>query len=300
MSDAGELQRLVRETRDRLADTSIASDVAEILKLHGVRGYDPAFPHDSMIDGLNKAGADALRAINMDLDQRGVASSAGITGHRVLLFASHVAEQKGLVAEVATALDIFGVDVFVAHQSIAEGTSSWRAEVFEALRSSDAGIAFLHDEFAASQWCDQEVGWLLGREVPVIALRFSFAPYGPLGETQAVDAQAISPEAIAAKILAILDSVGGDLTQALTNSLLDALTKSRSFATTDSLWERLSTRNDLNASQARLVLDALQLNTQVSGASVGGWRGRPYAETLIDFLRKQPSWGEIREWAEDV
>ncbi len=298
-TSSGDFEHVVRATRDRLYNNFDWPEIATILDLHGVKGYDPEFPHDSIIRPLTRAGEDALDALNTDLTQRGIPALAG-NESKVLLFASHIAAKKNLVAEVADELASFGVDVFVAHQSIAEGSPSWRIEVFNALRSSDAGVAFLHDGFVTSEWCDQEVGWLLGREIPVVALQFGFAPYGPLGESQAVDARGLTSQTMAARVLDVLDKSVVELSQSLNFSLLDALTKSTSFAMTDLLWERLAPRRNLTVSQARLVLDALQLNSQVSRASEGGWKGRPYKDVLLDLLKEQPSWDFIRDWAEAI
>jgi len=42
----------------------------------------------------------------------------------------------------------------------------WQAQIEHALRSMQAFVAIVHPEFNSSAWCNQEVGWALGRRVP--------------------------------------------------------------------------------------------------------------------------------------
>lgn len=90
------------------------------------------------------------------------------TAEPLFVFASHISAHKALVGEVAVALAVYGVYLFVANESIAVD-AAWHEEIEKRLDRADAGVAFIHDGFQRSAWCDQEIGWLLGRHVPVIA-----------------------------------------------------------------------------------------------------------------------------------
>jgi hypothetical protein len=46
-------------------------------------------------------------------------------------------------------------------------------------------VALLHDNFHASNWTDQEIGFTMGRGVPAFAVRFAETPYGFIGRFQA-------------------------------------------------------------------------------------------------------------------
>jgi len=47
-------------------------------------------------------------------------------------------------------------------------------------------LAYVTKEFHASRWTDQEVGWALGRGVPLVPINAGSQPYGFFGAIQAV------------------------------------------------------------------------------------------------------------------
>jgi hypothetical protein len=79
-----------------------------------------------------------------------------------------------------------GISGFVAHNDI-EPTREWQTEILKALETCDALVALLHPEFHASAWTDQEVGYAMGRGIPVCAVRLDSSPYGFIGRYQAFD-----------------------------------------------------------------------------------------------------------------
>lgn len=107
----------------------------------------------------------------------------------VRLFASHLDAQMKLVREVADVLSTYCISLFVAHNDIPVD-DEWHNAIESHLQSVDGGVVFLHPGFNKSEWCDQEVGWLLGRGTPVFTLKFADQhPYGPLGKRQALVVQ---------------------------------------------------------------------------------------------------------------
>lgn len=88
----------------------------------------------------------------------------------------------------------YGITCFVAHVDI-EPTQEWANEIKSALFSCDACLALMSDCYHDSKWTDQEIGCCLGRNVPVLAIRWTrldengvklpgIAPYGLIGITQ--------------------------------------------------------------------------------------------------------------------
>lgn len=57
-----------------------------------------------------------------------------------------------------------------------------------ALASCDALAAFLSEDFPASRWTDQEVGWVAGRGRPVVAIDHRRNPYGFIAKWQSLKA----------------------------------------------------------------------------------------------------------------
>ena len=78
-----------------------------------------------------------------------------------------------------------GIAPFLAHEAI-KPTKDWRKTLLEALASMDALMSFHSEGFSESEWCGQEVGFALGRDVPVIAVMEAERPAGFLAATQAV------------------------------------------------------------------------------------------------------------------
>ncbi|MGL5472830.1 MAG: toll/interleukin-1 receptor domain-containing protein, partial [Shewanella sp.] len=70
-----------------------------------------------------------------------------------------------------------------------EPTKQWQEEIEAALHTMDALVAILMPGFQESRWCDQEVGFAVGRDVLVIPLRKGLDPYGFIGKYQGIQAQ---------------------------------------------------------------------------------------------------------------
>jgi hypothetical protein len=93
------------------------------------------------------------------------------------LFFSHSSNDRAYVAAVATALDVYGISGFVAHEDI-EPQAAWMNVIEYALGTAHALVAFVNEDFAASVWCNQEVGWVLGRETLATSIMMSKSPVG--------------------------------------------------------------------------------------------------------------------------
>jgi hypothetical protein len=207
------------------------------------------------------------------------------------LFASHQSSPKALVGSVAAALERYGVEMFVAHEEI-ESDREWKDEILKALGTTDGGVAFLHQEFKGSDWCAQEVGWLRGRGVPVVSLKFDLAPYGPVGERQAIpaagkDAPALAEALWTSSKLVPSSTAGSPRPWSRRCASRTALrTRMRSGAG----WKL----RNLDEEQCRVPLEAVEVNTQVYGASSPHDSGRAYKTVVHDFLRQQPGAAAVR------
>jgi hypothetical protein len=99
------------------------------------------------------------------------------------LFISHLSSEKVFAAELQEALLAFGISGFVAHNDI-EPTLEWQTQIETALATADSLVALLHPAFHKSNWTDQEIGFAMGRGIPVFAVRFGQDPYGFIGRFQ--------------------------------------------------------------------------------------------------------------------
>lgn len=126
--------------------------------------------------------------------------------------------------------------------------------------------ALVTEDFVRSQWTDQEVGFALGRGVPVVALACGAPPYGLLGKQQAlrVDLAKISASASAvANIVAEQEALQGRLIEGLVDSLRHAVSFQRAKDTMKllgNLSRHLSNRHILT------MLEAIRDNSQVADA----------------------------------
>lgn len=99
------------------------------------------------------------------------------------LFLSHTSGNKVLAKEIRDRLRVFGVDTFVAHEDI-KPTKEWEEEIEAALNTCDGMLAMVTPDFIESKYCDQEVGFAMGRGLLVIALMRGEHPYGFVSKWQ--------------------------------------------------------------------------------------------------------------------
>src|ERR1043165_320621 len=69
-----------------------------------------------------------------------------------------------------------------------------------ALSTCDSLVALLHDNFHASNWTDQEIGFAMGRGVPTFAVRLGATPYGFIGRFQAFNGVKKAPSQLAREL----------------------------------------------------------------------------------------------------
>ena len=111
------------------------------------------------------------------------------------LFVSHLAAHRSSAANLQEVLLEYGISCFVAHNDI-EPTQEWQTQIEAALATCHSLVALLHDGFHASYWTDQEVGFAMGRAVPVFAVRYGQDPYGFIGRFQAFNGNKKSAAAL--------------------------------------------------------------------------------------------------------
>lgn len=292
--DKGERVRLIREIRRSLEADYDWQDRELTLTEFGFDsmqgdnfGNGPSLT-EILQNGANEDLIALASHLSLDLNESGqrVAQATTSPVRPLLLFASHASAHRRLVGGVARQLLAYGVTLFVAHVSI-QPDKEWRDEIAKTLDEADAGVAFLHREFSSSEWCDQETGWLLGRRVPVVSLKFDIPPYGPLGERQALDASTLTAREIADALLDILET-RPELHRGLAASWVKGMRQSASFQMTDRIWKRLRNLRNLAPEQCEVLIDALDRNNQVYWADSPLDGGRPYAKVIPAFIRLQP------------
>lgn len=296
--------RLIQQVRDALSGMGW-EDIDLLLEEFGFGTY-PEMANDVSLTGwLQSQGTDDdLVALGRHLAvplvedaAEGVADATTVaTGGepgRLLLFGSHLSTERVFVGKVEVALRNYGITLFVAHDSIPVD-ADWQPEIAEALRRCNAGVVFLHKGIHDRYYCMQEVGWLLGRDVPIARLLFDEPPQGLLGSKQGITARGRSAMDVAG---IVLDYVAGkpELQPQLATSLVHAMKQSPSFRTTDTVWAKLQDFRDLTLQQATVLVEAAEDQDQVYRAGVGGWGGANYRGVIADFVAKQPEAAPLAE-----
>ena len=100
------------------------------------------------------------------------------------VFISHLTSHREQAAHIQAAMQKFGMSGFVAHNDI-NPTLEWQIEIETALSTCDVLVALIHPGFVERKWCDQEIGFALGRGVPVFTVRCGADPHGFASRFQA-------------------------------------------------------------------------------------------------------------------
>jgi hypothetical protein len=180
------------------------------------------------------------------------------------LFLSHVSLHKVAVSKLKSALFDVGISAFVAHEDI-EPSQEWQDEISLALRSMHALAALVTAEFHDSKWTDQEVGWALGRGVPVLPVRLGADPYGFVGKIQAIPGALTAPDTLADAITKILLRTG-QVRSAMRTALVVAFELSSSFAVAKRLKSLVLEVADFREDEKDRLRKACSTNRQVRDA----------------------------------
>lgn len=89
---------------------------------------------------------------------------------QIRLFITHRDNDKAGANQLADALSAYGISSFVAHDTI-KPMKEWRGEILKGLETMEMMLVYLTDKFAESIWTQQEVGYALGKGIPVISLK---------------------------------------------------------------------------------------------------------------------------------
>jgi len=224
-------------------------------------GTKLSYVHRSIKD----APSDMLEALDRYLMGDTSPSEEPWESGRFRLFISHVAGHRKTAHELKSFAGFYGIDGFVAHDDIAPG-KEWRLVIESALASCDALVALLHEGFKESDWCDQEVGFALGRGVPVVPIRFDLDPYGFFGAVQAITPRGRELKAITRDLVDIYlaDKRTSDRSA---EGLVAQLEHAVSFSQANALSALLADDGPvLSQEQVARLHTALKSNNQLQGA----------------------------------
>ncbi len=198
------------------------------------------------------------------------------------IFLSHLSSHKVWAAELQSALSRFGIYGFVAHTDI-EPTLEWQNQIERALATCDSLVALLHKDFHVSIWTDQEIGFAMGRGVPVFSVRLGADPYGFIGKFQGFNGAKKEPLEIAEELFNAYRT--NKQTQAkMADVLLTLFKESGSFAEAKARIGYLEQLETWEPTFSARIRSAAESNSQINGS----WGTPARAEALAKKWEKKP------------
>jgi hypothetical protein len=182
---------------------------------------------------------------------------------RLRLFITHRDEYKRQANSLARALEDYGISAFVAHDTIG-AMEDWKKEILKGLETMEVMLAFLTDDFDRSTFCNQEIGYALGRRVPIIPLKLQKAdPPGFINSDQALRGSIDHAADSAPEVYKLLVEKLGQRTR-LQPLLIELFTKSSSWAEANARFDRLDQHvNRLTDEEENIIVEAFNSNNQL-------------------------------------
>ncbi|EHQ05838.1 toll/interleukin-1 receptor domain-containing protein [Leptonema illini] len=193
------------------------------------------------------------------------------------IFITHLAKDKELAEKLKTDFKDFGVAGFVAHTSI-EPALEWQSEIEFALSSMDALVALMTDGFHESRWTDQEIGFALGRKVPIVSIRLGTDPYGFIGKYQALPPSKSNSVDVLSALMK---------EQKMLNCFIQKMENCRSFNAGNRLAQLLPALTTMPDWALRRLISAFNDNPQIIDSfGFSGKKVREYGPGLVHYLRE--------------
>ncbi|PTC00578.1 hypothetical protein C9975_06730 [Thalassospira xiamenensis] len=200
----------------------------------------------------------------------------------VRLFISHRDNHKASANALAKSLEEYGISSFVAHDTI-EPMSTWQREIVKGLETMEIMLVFLTEDFHESVWTNQEVGFALGCNIPVISLKIGETdPKGFIGERQALKNNPNSTSQTAHDIYRLIAEKLGNKHR-LQTALIKAFCSSPDFSETKKRFVRMNrVISELSDDEVASITKAFRENSQLHNAEYLVSR----YNRLIEFLNR--------------
>lgn len=183
----------------------------------------------------------------------------------IKVFISHRDTHKADAHTLAEHLTKFGVSSFVAHDSI-EPDEEWQGEIEKALQSMDVLLAFITDDLFDSAWTNQEIGFALGRSIPIVSIKVSTKdPVGFINKRQAINGKPDAPEENAKKVWATIEKrLSGK--PIFKKAIIQRFINSTSFREAKVRFLPVAKLGNLTEDQVSSLVHAFNTNDQISGS----------------------------------
>lgn len=235
----------------KLCCQSIDNEYINAVRFEDEDQNDPHFQNSISIQNRPQINPDTLSIWKSD---------------HVRLFISHRDKHKVDAKALANSLEEYGISSFVAHDTI-EPMSTWQNEIVKGLETMEIMLVYLTDDFHESVWTNQEVGFALGRNIPVISLKLGVTdPTGFIGERQALKNKPHDTLQTALDIYNLIAKKLGNKHR-LQTAIIKAFCISPDFTETKKRFDRMSrVIETLTDEEVAVITKAFQENDQLHKA----------------------------------
>ena len=195
-------------------------------------------------------------------------------------------------------LAILGINAIIASHSIRPG-ADWAQMILGHLVESSALLCIASRGYTDSAWCQQEIGWAIGRNIPALWIRYDSAEHSTgflKSKQELVPSEPLDEAEIARAIGAWL--AAEDKTREETRAtLLRALTFSSTYQQTRDIAHVLATLDSLTDDEWKQINDAAASNRQVRDAISYFDRAKSTSGIPVtEWLRRELNKSTKTEW----
>jgi len=197
------------------------------------------------------------------------------------VFLSHRDAYRVEVAALAVELRQFFLATFVAHEDI-EGGAQWRAALQCELRQMAALVAIVTNDFHSGGWTDQEIGFAVATEKPIIGVRIGEeGPKGFLADVQAVRGSFSQLRQLACSVVKAL-ALYLPIEANTKPSLIQTFVESNTWADAEARFDRLeAVTTSLTVAEIDLLAGAFRENGQINYCNA-----LVYTQRFANFLSR--------------
>lgn len=207
--------------------------------------------------------------VKSDYSQDGDELSTPYKARTARVFISYSVKDKELAGKVKDGLEIFGMDVFLAHEDL-KPSVEWEKAILDSLERADIFIPLITAHYKESDWTDQECGIAFAKNKLIVPIAVQGTlPYGFLSGIQAwklkhPDLLVLGCDEI---IEAIVKTKLGFANEYILDSLITAFRNSCRFDDAGKRAELLLRFPVISKAQAREIIGAAIRNNQIYASS---------------------------------
>ena len=192
-----------------------------------------------------------------------------MTSLKVFLSYNETNMGEQTAAGLKTALSAAHIDAIMARHSIAPG-AKWEPTIRNYLEESSALICVATSGYSTRPWCQQEVGWALGRHAPILWIQYepNEEPCGFLASQQALMADNADDHSDVATSVATWLATNSNTRDDMAETLLNALENVETYEESRHVANLLAKLNWLTTDEWSRVEKAAANNDQVRDARI--------------------------------